>query len=443
MTAGGRAIARPAEPSRASFVGWASFAAAVFMLLVYSQGWVRPLTGGGDESQDSALIRALYLPAYAAAVGLMALGPLNVVRATLRQPFVVALMLIAAFSYFWSVSPDQTERRIFALAFTTLGALVLAARYRWAELAEVMAAAFAILAVASVFTGLFVPSIGRMSDTFPGSWRGLWIEKNSFGGDMAQGSVICAAAALLNVRRARLWLTMAAIGAGLVLLSTSKTSLISLMLGFAALGLVWLVRRGPIAGVAGAWITVVALAAIGGVIFFASDVIFNLLGKDATLTGRTKIWAGVWREIQERPWQGWGYGAIWDETDDWGPLAWITKVAGFRAHHAHNSWLEQWLALGIPGLAAWIGLYLQTLAANIVALYRSKGAYLALPFFIVYSMTTLTESIAVIYNDLRWVIFVALAAKLALPDAPAPPPRPAARPTLQVFPGGGPERSPK
>ena len=97
------------------------------MLLTYSQGWVRPLTGGGDESQESGLIRAFYLPAYAAAVGLMALGPSNVVRATLRQPFLIALMLIAAFSYFWSVSPDQTERRVFALAFTTLGALVLTA----------------------------------------------------------------------------------------------------------------------------------------------------------------------------------------------------------------------------------------------------------------------------------------------------------------------------
>lgn len=418
MTASARVPARAVEAPRASLVGAAGFAAAVLMLLVYSQGWVRPLTGGGDESQDSGLIRALYLPAYAAAVGLMALGPLGVMRATLRQPFLIALMLIAGVSYVWSVSPDQTERRIFALAFTTLGALVLAARFRWAELAEVMAASFAILAVASVFTGLFVPSIGRMSDSFPGSWRGLWIEKNTFGSDMGQGAVLCAAAALLNPRRARLWWTMAAVSTALVLLSTSKTSLISLMLGFAALGLVGLVRRGPVAGVAGAWIAIVAMATIASFAIFASDAVFSLLGKDATLTGRTRIWAGVWREIQQRPWQGFGYGAIWDETNDWGPLAWITKVAGFRAHHAHNSWLEQWLSLGIGGLAAWIGLYVQTLAANVVALYRHKGAYLALPFFVVYSLTTLTESIAVTYNDLRWVIFVALAAKLALPDAP-------------------------
>ncbi|HLY80993.1 MAG TPA: hypothetical protein VKQ70_16555, partial [Caulobacteraceae bacterium] len=93
---------------------------------------------------------------------------------------------------------------------------------------------------------------------------------------------------------------------------------------------------------------------------------------------------------------------------------------------------------GVPGLAAWAGFFLQTLVANIVALYRSKGAYLALPFFVLFSLTSLTESIAVVYNDMRWVIFVALAVKLVLPDpAPAPRPRPA---SVAAFPR--PERSP-
>ena len=49
----------------------------------------------------------------------------------------------------------------------------------------------------------------------------------------------------------------------------------------------------------------------------------------------------------------------------------------------------------MPGLAAWAGFFLQTLVANLVALYRDKGAYLALPFFVVFSLTSLTESIAV------------------------------------------------
>jgi exopolysaccharide production protein ExoQ len=41
---------------------------------------------------------------------------------------------------------------------------------------------------------------------------------------------------------------------------------------------------------------------------------------------------------------------------------------------------------------------------------------LAFPFLVVYSLVALTESIAVVYNDFRWVLFVAFAAKLAFPD---------------------------
>jgi O-antigen ligase len=398
-------------------IDMAAFAGAVVMLLIYSQGWETPLTGGGDEAGDSELLRTLFLPAYAVGVALMALTPWRLLQGLVRQPFLIVLVVIAAVSVIWSVSPDQTSRRLFALTFTTLCGVVIAARYSWARLAEVLATAFTILAICSLFAALFVPSIGRMSDLFPGAWRGLWPEKNTFGGNMAFGAAMCAAAALLNPKRAAGWWWAAALCFALVIMSTSKTSLVSLLLGCGALALVWAVRRGPAFGIAATWSAVVAIGLVAAVAFFASDYVFGLLGKDATLTGRTEIWSAVMRQINERPWQGFGYAAIWDETDRWGPLAWITHDAGFRAHHAHNSWLEQWLAMGVPGLVAWSALYLQTLVANIVSLYRQAGAYLALPFFVVYSLMTLTESIAVVYNDMRWVIFVALAVKLALPDA--------------------------
>jgi exopolysaccharide production protein ExoQ len=414
------AAALPLGRSPSSLIGRGAFAAAVGMLLIYSQGWELMLVGAGpdDAIAESSLIRSLFIPAYAAGVALMALCPGRLAAGLVRQPPLIALVAIAIVSMLWSVSPDQTPRRVFALVFTTLSGAVLAARYSWAQLAEVVGATFVILAVASLVTGLFVPSIGRMSDIFPGSWRGLWLEKNSFGGMMAFGAGICAAAAQLNPRRARLWWTGAALSFGLVIMSTSKTSLMAAMIGAGAMGLVALARRGAAGGVAATWLAVAALALGAAVMVFASDAVFGLLGKDATLTGRTRLWAAIMRQIDERPWQGFGYGAVWDETGRWGPLAWITHDAGFVAHHAHNSWLEQWLSLGVIGLAAWGCAYLQTLGANIVALYRNRGACLALPFFVVYSLMTLTESIVMIYNDMRWVLFVAFAVKLGLGDAP-------------------------
>ena len=51
------------------------------------------------------------------------------------------------------------------------------------------------------------------------------------------------------------------------------------------------------------------LIAIGFVL--NADFIFDLFGKDQTLTGRTLIWPYVIDDISERPILGWGFHAFW------------------------------------------------------------------------------------------------------------------------------------
>lgn len=394
----------------------AVFCASVVMLLLYSGGWAMPLFGENADQSAGAFMRVAYLPAYAVGFLLIVLNPRNMIRATLRQPLLVLLMVIVAASTFWSVAPDVTTRRAFAVTCTTLGGLALAARYTWAELSEVVAATFAVLIVASFAVCLAVPSIGVMTELFPGAWRGLWMEKNALGGLMALGFCLLGAAALLNPSRARLWWPFAVLALVLVLMSTSKTSLASLLVGASALAFVAIVQRGPAAGAAITWAGVTGVVLLVGFLLVASDVFFALLGKDATLTGRTKIWSAVMTQIELKPWIGYGYAAVWDNPSGWGPFAWISKEAGFKAHHAHNSWIEQWLGMGILGLSVWGLFYLQTAALALIAVFRDRGAFLVFPFLIVYSLVSLTESIAVVYNDFRWALFVTFAAKLAFSD---------------------------
>jgi O-antigen ligase len=414
-TAPAYGAARPVE-ARPRGLDLLAFCLSVLAFLIYSQGWMAPLFGAATDESQSGLIRDMYFPAYGAGLVVIALSGRDALRAMVRQPALILILMICSASVLWSVAPDQTERRIVAIGFTTLSGVALGARYRWSQMAEVLATAFAVLAVLSFFTGAFVPSIGRMSNLFPGAWRGLWQEKNALGGDMTIAFVVFVAAALLEPRRRRLWGAMAALALALVVLSTSKTSLVSLMLGASAIVFVALARRGPIMGVISSFGAVVAIFGALCLMFFAADVVFAVLGKDATLTGRTNIWQGVMYEIRQRPLLGYGYGAVWDDKSGWGPVYWITKIAGFRAAHAHNSWLEQWLGMGVVGLTAWALYFAQTLILAIVAVYRDKGAYLALPFILVYGLVSLTESIAVVYNDFRWVMFVAVAVKLAYPD---------------------------
>ena len=404
---------RPAH--RADVWDWLAFGLMAFSLIMYSQGWILPIFGSKFDTASSSAIRNAYLPVYAAGVVILAMRPWDSLLATLRQPFLIILMAVTTASVLWSIAPDATVRRLVALYATTLTGVMLAVRFRWATMAEVLAASFGVLAVASLIAGAVLP-FGRMTELFPGAWRGVWMEKNALGGNMAMAFSIFGAAAMLAPKRFWLWAGCAVIALALVLLSTSKTSLVSLMLGAAALAFVWICRRGPASATAATWAAVLGAVLLACFLLFAADVFLGLLGKDATLTGRTKIWAAVMRQIELRPWTGYGFAAVWDDKSGWGPLAWITREAGFKAQHAHNSWLEQWLGMGIPGLAAWGLFYLQTLGAAVVAVFREKGAYLALPFLVIYSLISLTESVAVSYNDLRWAMFVALAVKLAWGD---------------------------
>ena len=411
-----------------------SFAAAVVMVLVFTQCWLTAVQGDKGGA-DSAVVRAMFFPAYGCAVLLLALSPGEVLRTLLRQPLLLLVLWVVGTSVLWSINPDQTFRRVIALVFTTLGGVVLAARWKWAGLAEILATAIGITAVLSLIVCVAVPSFGRMHELFPGAWRGLWVEKNALGNMMTIGFMSSVAAALLEPRRAKLWWPMAGLSLVLVLASTSKTSLVACLLGCCGLALVWIMRRGPAGKVIGTYGAAVGLLAVGFVALVASNVVLAALGKDATLTGRTQIWTAVMRRIQDRPWLGYGYGAVWDDTSTWSPLAWIIKQAGFRPYHAHNSWLQQWLDLGVVGLTAWALYFIETCTRAIVSLYRSPGAYLAVPFLLVYAMTTLTESIAVVFNDCRWLFFVAIAARLAIPDQPTPA-RPLRRSLRRSAPAG-------
>lgn len=391
-------------------------AVAVVMLLIFSAAWQLPLFGEKADEAASALLRVAFLPAYGLAFLLIMARPWNMIRVSVRQPFLIILMGVVAASIAWSIQPDVSIRRGFAVGCTTLAGLALASRFRWAELARLYGILFCILILASYAVSLALPSIGVMTEIFPGAWRGLWMEKNGLGGLMAFGACLLGAAALLNPDRAKLFTLFAGLAIGLVLLSQSKTALASLLLGMTALGFVWIVQRGPALGAAATWAGVTGALLLVMFVLLASDLLFEILGKDATLTGRTEIWTAAMRQIEQRPWQGYGYAAVWSDKSGWGPLAWIINDAKFVPQHAHNSWLEQWLGIGLFGLIAWGLFYLQTMSLAVVAVYRERGAMLAFPFLVVFTLVSLTESIAVVYNDFRWVLFVSLAAKLAFSD---------------------------
>ncbi|MCY1646550.1 polysaccharide biosynthesis protein HfsI [Caulobacter sp. SL161] len=403
-----------------------TFWACVFATLIFSQFYLLLLTGpgtGGASPQSSAansqsaFLRLIFLPVYLIVLLVICARPLRFLAVLTRSWLLLGLLSIAVCSVLWSLQPDVTIRRLVAVVFTTLTGVLLAERFEWPKTLEVLASTYAVVVTLSFVFGLFMPAYGVMSIDFPGAWRGVYGFKNQLGWAMSLATPTFLACALANPQRRRLWLGFAGAALLLIVLSTSKTALVSCLAGLAFMPLIALCRIGPALGTTALLAAVSVIALVGAVYALAPELVFELIGRDATFTGRTLIWDAISRQIEQRPLTGYGYGAVWDDLSGWGPVAWISNDQGFKIFSAHNTVLGVWLELGLIGVTAWLMLLVGAWLKGLSRL-ATAPAYFFLPFLAIFTLHSLTESDALIQNDLGWVIFSMTVTKLAMPFRP-------------------------
>lgn len=396
----GLALVRPVE-----------FGISVVFLLLFSQGLIGPLFADPANPDSSAILRLMWLPVYGATVLFMLARPGAFLRTLNGNWLVVFLSLLTLASVLWSVAPDTTVRRAFALIMTTLFGLWFASRWNWRELILITAASFVLLAFASIAMALVMPSLGIDNEIHVGAWRGVWWEKNTLGAMMAWGAVSCYAAGRVDPARWMIWTVAALVCSGLVLLSTSKTALLALLLGTGAVIGIALCRRGFGFAALMLFLLLTTVCGLGLVLAIAPVEAIEALGRDATLTGRTDIWVVLIDQIAARPWTGYGYMAYWAADD--GPVFWVRQATDWDVPTAHNGWIETALAIGVPGASLMAVVFLQALLRAAGRLFRGPETYWALVFLTLFGLVSISESNLLQQNSLSWVLFVATAAKLA------------------------------
>lgn len=101
--------------------------------------------------------------------------------------------------------------------------------------------------------------------------------------------------------------------------------------------------------------------------------IFDLLGADNTFGGaewRGPVWHASWQAFQDFAWTGIGIGNFQQVM----PLLYPNPaIANPAATHAHNLLLQIGLDLGLPGLAAYLTLYLTMIGLAIAVLRRTRS----------------------------------------------------------------------
>lgn len=197
----------------------------------------------------------------------------------------------------------------------------------------------------------------------------------------------------------------------LVVLSTSKTSLLvslAMIAGFFALRIF---RRYPGLRIPLMYSVLFAAGLFATLMMTIPDEMFALIGKERTLTGRTDIWNELIISIKQKPWLGYGYGVYW--LDPLGASYHVRRELEWGVPSAHNGWIETWLSAG--GIA--VGMFaLLSVLTLMLAIDRIKHGgvevYWAVLSTVLFLMFSMSESTILQQNDLSWVMFVATSSKL-------------------------------
>ena len=324
----------------------------------------------------------------------------------------VGLVGLAALSTAWSAQPDITFRRSALLVLTTVLAIYLGERYSIEEQARLLAHTFCLMISAIFILYFLAPGYVIDHGSHPGAWKGLSAHKNSLGEYMAIAVLL-----LLLVRFSQFrWLRYVFLVAAtvLLLLSQSAASVVCCAVFIAAMPL-W--RSAQLRGKQRLALCAMAVSFLfAGLCFMAtsSDRLLHLLGRNATLTGRTQLWPAIGHAIMNRPILGYGYDTFWINSG--GEALGIRAGAGWLVHQADNGFLDLGLSLGLLGVSLFFLIFALSFRNGIGYLKLESGSLGLWPisYFCFFLLHNVTESTLLARGGFSCLLFVALTTGLAL-----------------------------
>ncbi len=368
-------------------------------------------------NEGNPLLQIIWALVYAI-VFIRAVGKYRAIAAAVRaNKFLIALVLLALLSVFWSEDPSLTLRRGLALLATTLFGIDFAVRYPIRHQLRLLMIALGGIVALSVFFQVFFPGqIPVVDKAYPDAWVGLFDQKNVF----ARVVVLAAIAVFTYVRRS-LRGVLAAVLAGLaavalMILTQSMTAVVALVgmilvLQFAP-ALRW---NGGVRTAITAFSAVLVVPAIYLLLRYRGPLT-ELLGRTGNLSGRAQIWAVCIASIALKPILGYGYSAFWMVSQE---ALRIDAMLHWNVPHAHNAYLELALELGLLGVVLYVAAFLVALWRAVVFMRTDSepGAKWPLVYLCFVLLYSFTESSVLVPGSIFWMLFVAAACTVAQPEA--------------------------
>ena len=277
------------------------------------------------------------------------------------HPVLFVLAGWLAITVFTSTDPALSARRtMFSVLVIVIGAVVAALPRTRDEFADILAGVAVVVLLVSWGGILLAPerSMHLATDVaereLAGDWAGFYQHKNETGPVMV--CLLFIGLFYAQVRNVPIGWAISAFAGVFLYFTKSKTSVGLLPLIWAISLIIPRLRtlwsRGAVAFVL---LGVLNLATIGSSSPGPVRSVVERLLSDASFTGRTDLWAFAIENIEAKPVFGHGYGAFWrtsstlnrerGSSEKENQDNWFTEGA-----HAHNSYLDTALSLGVPGL---------------------------------------------------------------------------------------------
>lgn len=319
-----------------------------------------------------------------------------------------------------ALSVDRIESIKFAVAVGVISFPVLLYQHEFGSraLLNALGKFVVVMAVLNLAYVFIFPEYGIMTGIHDGRWRGLFEHKNGAGTFFAIGFFI-----MLQAIRGRsiselfVQIPIMLICLLFIAMSVSATAVVL----FGVLGLIYplmlfLYRISP--GERFAFLLILTGLGALSYVTVGSELIgilFALVGKDPTLTGRTGIWSAVMDLVAQRPVFGFGPGMS-ERTD------FITQIqgdVGWEVKSTHNSYLDLLIGFGYPAtfliicyiLKLWCGPLTRVLRTNTqLKIYAISSSLVVAMLFFGFSGGS-----AILSRSIFWIILLIALTLLSKP----------------------------
>lgn len=413
----------------------AGYASAVIFLTLLFFGHF--LLGGAEGDMagggGSILNQAIYVTAFALAIA--AAQPWVDPRRLLVLPVGLALAIGWCWlSVTWAIAPAISFRRVAQLTVVAVTTFLLVRHLGYRRMLVLLQWS-SLLALIGCYLVVFLkPDMGIQQVSVPteadsaGSWRGVLLDKNVAGAFAATIMLFF----LFDAKRIMLVLRLAIIAAIAVFLwkSQSKTSIGVLVFSIAAGSAI--LRYNPVYRS----LLIPALMGIGVIVALCwnwlSAPFQQSLYDTSLFTGRGPIWATLLRYLHDHWLLGAGFGSFWaigpgSPVYVYSDADWVKQIVSV----GHNGYLDMWAATGLPGVILAVAAAMILPLVRVMKSKERAGGRVALAVaLLVFCIgNNFTES-SLLNGDeyLNVISMFALAFLYAVPDEPAPRPRPAAVP---------------